>query len=50
MERKEYFYQNYSWQELKDLVCNSFFAKHKDGWEAQRVEGNLRKSMTQIGG
>ena len=37
-------------QELKDLVCNSFFAKHKDGWEAQRVEGNLRKSMTQIGG
>mgnify|MGYP001158394691 CR=1 FL=1 len=37
-------------QELKDLVCDSFFAKHKDGWEAQKVEGNLRKSMTQIGG
>tara|TARA_Y100001936_G_scaffold52319_1_gene50827 strand:- start:1496 stop:2536 length:1041 start_codon:yes stop_codon:yes gene_type:complete len=37
-------------QELKDLVCNSFFAKHKDGWEAQRIEGNIRKSMTQIGG
>tara|TARA_Y100001970_G_scaffold243440_1_gene308722 strand:+ start:2588 stop:3484 length:897 start_codon:yes stop_codon:yes gene_type:complete len=37
-------------QELKDLVRNSFFAKHKDGWEAQRVEGNIRESMTQIGG
>ena len=37
-------------QELKEMVRDSFFTKHKDGWEAQRVKGNNRESMTQIGG
>ncbi len=37
-------------QELKEMVRNSFLAKSKDGWEAQRVKGNIRESMTQIGG
>jgi len=37
-------------QELKEMVRGSFFTKHKDGWEAQRVKGNNRESMTQIGG
>ena len=37
-------------QELKEMVRDSFLTKHKDGWEAQRVKGNNRESMTQIGG
>ena len=32
------------------MVRDSFLTKHKDGWEAQRVKGNNRESMTQIGG
>ena len=37
-------------EELEKTVRNSFFAKRKDGWEAQKVKGNIRESMTQIGG
>ena len=37
-------------KELKEMVRDSFLTKHKDGWEAQRVKGNNRESMTQIGG
>jgi len=37
-------------EELEERVRNSFFAKRKDGWEAQKVKGNIRESMTQIGG
>ena len=37
-------------EELEETVRNSFFAKRKDGWEAQKVKGNIRESMTQIGG
>jgi cyclic pyranopterin phosphate synthase len=37
-------------QELKEVIWDSFLTKRKDGWEAQRVKGNIRESMTQIGG
>ena len=37
-------------KELKKVIWDSFLTKRKDGWEAQRVKGNIRESMTQIGG